>query len=246
MPRKLILLNHQPNFYLDRIRSGKVYSAARYGDGEWLTIIQPSTHRRNCDGHVMYPEMAAQFRKALKNRPKYFLGMQPYALKLMGGQIRAWIAENNLWDLKWHVGDRLAMHTVNARGEFHRLTDVLREANVLMVGPSHLRKLKLRKVVNFLEFIDVPRTNAFLKLGRIGKAIRDAYSKLPKPLVISISCGLPAGLLVDRLFPALGHDAFLLDMGSVFDNHCSIFSRSYMRRLRREGKYKYGRFGPSQ
>lgn len=246
MAKKLILLDHQSNFYLNRIRDGKVYSAARYGDGEWITIIRPSTRRRNCDGHVMYPAMAAQLAKALKNRPKYFLGMQQYALRLMGGQIRAWIAKNKLWDLKWHVGDRLAMHAINARGEFHRLVDVLREANVLMVGPSHLRKLKLRKVVNFLEFIDVPKTNAFLKLGRIAKAIRDAYSKLPKPLVISISCGLPAGLLVDRLFPTLGRDAFLLDMGSVFDNHCDIFSRTYMHRLRKEGKYKYGRSGPSR
>lgn len=246
MAKELILLKHKPDFYLNRIRNGEVYSAARYGDGEWITITRPDARQHNCDGHAMYPKMAAQYRKALKSHPNYLLGMQPFALRLMGKEIRAWIAKNNLWDLEWHIADHMAMHSINSKGKFHQLADALREANVLIVGPSHLRRLKPRGVVNFLGFIDVPKVNAFLNLNRIAKAVQDAYSKLPKPLVISISCGLPAGLLVDRLFPVLGHDAFLLDMGSVFDNHCGVFSRSYMKQLRKEGKYKYANTGSSK
>jgi len=223
---------HPPAYYLDRIRNGEVFSTSRFGDGEWNTVLRPDVNRKNCDGHRMYPAMAVELRAALRKQRGYIFGMQNFAMRLMGTGIREFLAQRNLRDIVWHDADTLAMHRLGSQGKLFKLFNALKDANVLMVGPAHLRTLKKRGLVNFLKFIEVPEKNAYDTIGKTGLAIRDAYSKLPKPLVISISCGMPAGVLVDRLFPTMGHDAFLLDMGAVYDAHCGRLSRGYMRTKR--------------
>jgi hypothetical protein len=155
--------------------------------------------------------------------------MQNFAMRLMGGKINAWLQRNKLTDLAWHDADALAMHRANYAKDHERWFSALRRYPVVLVGPPWLEQLRIR--IPNIVFIPTPITNAFLQLPRLEDDIRRSVASLGKPYVVSVSCGMPAGLLVDRVYSDLGEHAWLLDMGSFYDLHVGKLSRKYMRTL---------------
>lgn len=234
--------------YCDRLCDGEVYSTARFGDGEWTSILRLQGHNgRNCDGHRYYPQMSAGLSDILRSQPPepFLLGMQHYGLKMFYDRIIQFLRKAGLQDLPWRDADTLAMHRSSVRNQIHHFFAALDTKPVIMVGPPHLRLLKRRKLVNFRAFVESPKNDAYSELSSMERKILKAYSHLKPPVVISISCGLPAGILCWQLFKKIGMEAFILDMGSVYDVYCGRASRSYQHTLRSQWAQGKG-YAPSR
>jgi len=228
-----------PPVLWNRIRDGEVYSHTRMGDGEWVGILgRAGAQRRNCDGHRYFPAMNRALAKILTDPPnkKFLLGMQHFGFRIMRKQILKWLKNHRLLGLSWYDADLLAMHKVSSRGKIQGYFEALATKPVVMVGPPHLQKLKQRGLVDFAAHIVTPRRDAFQVLPDLKRKTLKAYSQLKPPVVISISCGLPAGILVQGLFREIGQEAFIFDAGSVYDVYCGESSRKYMRTLRQSWK----------
>ncbi len=224
-----------PQILWKRIRDGEVYSHTRMGDGEWLGILgKASSQRRNCDGHRYFPAMNRGLRKILTEPPdeKFLLGMQHFGFRTMRMPILRWLKTQGLLDRLWYDADLLAMHRVSGHGRIRGYFEALATRPVVMVGHPRLKKLKQRGLVDFAAHIVTPVRDAFRALPDLKQKTLKAYSRLEPPVVISISCGLPAGILVQRLFREIGQEAFIFDAGSVYDVYCGEPTRGYMRKLR--------------
>ncbi len=210
-------------FYTEKLRGGEPFSLSRWGDGEWNSLLGLCPEQEaNADGHRYFPAMGRQLAEVLKDSPSYCVGMQRLSMRLMGDRIEEWLTQNGV-GLCWHDAD--AFHKASNQGEIDRVFDAFRKAgNLIVVGPEHLRKLD--QYVDYQQFVEVPARNCFLHIEDIQDRILKAYASAGKPAVISISAGMPANLFVHHLFPRIGHDAFLLDMGSVWDPYCGVCSRS--------------------
>ena len=72
---------------LKNIENNIPFSFARYGDGEWNCILSPNDQKGNCDGHKYFKDLSTSLKKLLICKPKYYLGMQNFALSLKGNEI---------------------------------------------------------------------------------------------------------------------------------------------------------------
>lgn len=228
--------------FWDRIREGKVYSHIRYGDGEWAGMLgRAKPKSRNCDKHQYFPGMVQDLRQILSGAPTepLLLGMQHFGFRMFRPRILRWLEARALSDLSWYDADTLAMHRVSGNGNIQGYFEALATKQVLMVGPCHLQALKKKGLVDFAAHVVTPMQDAYKVLDDIHQKILKAYSQLEPPVVVSISCGLPAGILVDRLFREIGTESFIFDAGSVYDVYCGVSSRKYMKALQhkwQEGK----------
>lgn len=215
--------------FLRDLEAGTPFSFSRWGDGEWRSVLG-TVGGANCDGHHFYPEMGQELRQVLRSRPPYLLGMQRHALRLYGARIESWVRENLPDRTDWLDAD--VFHTAARRGELGRLLDVLRERKVLMVGPAHLDALRKRPAgtrLNFWRRIDVPPRNAFLVRKRIVQDALALADKERNSLVVAISAGMPAEIVLDALYKHVGARHTLIDFGSLWDQLCGVPSRSYQR-----------------
>jgi len=162
--------------------------------------------------------------------------MQHYGYRMFKPAILGWLRNRKLLDLEWYDGDTLAMHRSSTAGAIQGYFEALATRPVIMVGPHRLQKLKSRGLVDYRAYIETPKRDAFVVLPQVQKDILKAYSQLTPPVVISISCGLPAGILAYRLFQEIGTEAFIFDAGSVYDAYCGYATRKYMTRLHRNWK----------
>lgn len=215
------------SYYLNRIEKDDPFSFSRWGDGEWIALLQSSPKGRNCDGHPYSSEMGKALSKILASRPPYMLGFQKYSLRLMKKKILRWLAEKKLTDLFWHDAD--VFHRASANGHMPRIFKVLRSKPLIIVGPPHLRRL--RDVIRYNTFIEIPPKNCYSKLKQIIQKTQAALEELPKPSVVCISASMPAEIIVHQLYQSHGTEASILDMGSVFDPYVGVKSRKYHRRV---------------
>ena len=200
---------------VDKVRSCEPFSFVRYGDGEWLFILDHSPKLlrriRETDDRVC-EELADTLRHWQGAVPgiqkqSYLAGMGLWA------RIEAWLDANRL-ELPWVWAD--VLHHASQRGRLGGLVEALRERPVTLVGPAYLSSLPFyhRHLV----------TDEF----SAHKQVESLYQELQElpPTAIVFCCSIAAKLLIHRLH---GRGHLLLDAGSVFDPYAGVRSRSYMR-----------------
>jgi hypothetical protein len=197
---------------------------SRWGDGEWNSVLGLRSEKAaNCDGHRYFRSMGRQLAQALKDRPAYYVAMQPLAMRLMGDRLDRWLTDNSL-DLVWH--DASVFHDASSRGEIEHVFGALRAVgNLVIVGPEHL--CRLNRFVTYREFVSVPGRDCFLTLDRIQDQVRQACARVGRPAAICVSAGMAANLIVHNLYPTIGQNSFLIDFGSLWDPYCGVCSRAY-------------------
>lgn len=224
------ILKKSLDFYVKPILEGKPYSFARYGDGEWSSILEKRKYpQSNCDGHFYYQDMRDDFYRVFRclrdeaRKYDYLLGMQNMAMRMWGSRIRRFLREYAIQDREWHNAD--VFHHASREGQLKPLIEALKPANVIVVGPGHLRGLQ--RVFGYNEFVRVPQQNCYLQLTWLLRKIRKAIDRASKPVVVAISASMPAEILIHRLYEDHGSHAFLIDFGSVFDPYVGVASRKY-------------------
>ena len=211
--------------FCKKLDANERFLFSRYGDGEWGSILEKRKPKEtNCDGHRYFTDMGFELREALKSRPDYLVGMQDFALKIYSGII-PWLEQQKLLNLNWVVAD--VFHRASARGELKPLAESLRRRNLVVVGPDHLRSVAT--ALEAAEFVEVPRKNCYLKLPEIIRATWTAIDRVGQNPVVSVSCGMPAKILIHKL--AAAENVTALDMGSVWDVYAGVPSRKYHREM---------------
>ena len=231
-------------WFVRQLKESKPFAFARYGDGEWLTILG-FCGKRNSNGCTFTPALSLDMQNALKKqnpyhhailkiarreRPVQYLGKaSPYG----GSEIDRWLRQNEI-TMPWYDGDVLLEESL--KGKLFPLIEQIREKRVLYIGNHRLRGLNFRGkgFFPYVTYIEPPARDAHLVIDDL---LLDIYKAINKHKIdlIGWSSGLAGKVMIDEVymrFPEITQ----IDFGSMFDGyfrpieHVSpLGSRSYIR-----------------
>jgi hypothetical protein len=219
------LVDYPLDWYVKRL--GRPFTFARYGDGEWLSILG-TTDGQNCDKHPYSPALTEALRQSLTIQDdNYIQAIGPVAFR-DGRQesIAAYLRQNKL-NLQRHNMDVFLQASLD--GQLFPLVDALRHSRFAYVGPAFLKDF-VRDRLGVGEFIEVPQHNAFTAVDHLVHQIMGLIA-LDNPKVIGLSAGFATKVILSRLWPGHGRQATFLDFGSLWDGYVGRQSRSHVRRL---------------
>lgn len=200
------------NFFLNKLRRGIAFSFSCWGDDEWRSVLgrQDGTSRL---GQTFFPGMGDGLRQVLISRPTYLLGIRRSASKTLSASIQQWLQRHRLWNtLRWHDAD--VFHSAASRGRLAPLTETLRKLDLVLVGQDRLKRLK--PVLPYRKFVDVPPREAYLSKSRIVRDVLEAVEGRQN-VVISVSAGISGKLILDELHRRLGYKHTLVDFGDLWE-----------------------------
>lgn len=238
------------NWFVDKLKNNEPFTFARYGDGEWLTILG-FYGMHNSNGCTFTEALSKDLRAVLRlensyhhailkvarrERPVPFNGQQmPYG----GSVIDRWLKGNDVC-LSWYNGDVLLEESLE--GRLFPLIEQVREKRVLYVGNERLRGLNMRNrgFFPFMAYVEPPPRDAHRVTDGL---LRDVFASIRRNRVdfIGWSSGLAGKVMIDEVYMKYP-EITQIDFGSMFDgyfepmNHVSVNgSRSYIR----SGKYDW-------
>jgi len=209
--------------YVASLQQGRPFSFSRFGDGEWSAIL--GRDGANCDGHVYFPELGERLRDTIFHPLDYHYAFQPKAMDLDGREIARFIGKHGV-QLAWHDAD--VFHDANLAGGLYPLVEQLRKMDVVVVGASHLKHLK-EDVFSYVDYVEIPPENCFLKVDEIKEQILDV-AQGRSGLVFSLSASMAANVLIHDLYPLIGRDHWMIDFGSLWDIYAGVKSRGVYRK----------------
>jgi hypothetical protein len=236
-------------WFVNQLKDGQPFTFARYGDGEWLTILG-FYGMKNSNGCTFTEALSDDMRVVLKRqnpyhhailkiarreRPVPFNGVPtPYG----GPVIDQWLVDNDI-SLDWYNGDVLLEESL--KGNLFPLIEQIRERRVLYVGNERLRGLNMRGkgFFPYYAYVEPPPQNAHKMKDRLLKLIFRAI-KRHKIDFIGWSSGLAGKVLIDEVYMRYP-EITSLDFGSLFDGYFEPMdnvmaggSRSYIRKGRHD------------
>lgn len=222
---------HSYAFLLERIQRNEPFSFSRWGDGEWEAVLGGKKEDEiNCDGHQYFASLRESLHEILISNPPYLMGMQKLAYhKLLGREIDQYLKRHHI-RRTWLNAD--AFHDASSKGRINTFFDLLSRKNVLLVGPSHLKKLNLFA----FDFCEVPVKNCWLERERVMKDIELALARQPE--VILFCAGMTSNWFVHQLQKVFS--GFVLDVGSLLDPYAGVSSRNYHKKLSAEALHGPG------
>lgn len=233
------------NWFVNRLRDSEPFTFARYGDGEWLTILG-FYGITNSNGCTFTKALSDDMRAALARHNDYhhailkiarrkrevpYQGNQhPYG----GSVIDKWLKDNEI-ALDWYNGDVLLEESLE--GKLFPLIEQIREKRVLYVGNHRLKGLNMRGIGFFpyTAYIEPPPQNAHEVIDDI---LYDVYRAIRKYKIdfIGWSSGLAAKVMIDEVYMRFP-EVTQIDFGSMFDGYFRAMpnvlpagSRSYIRK----------------
>jgi hypothetical protein len=200
------------------VKEGINFSYARFGDGEWNCILGRSG--KNCDKHHYFPDMGTSLRTIIESKPKYYIGIQPFAIRQNRGLSRF----QRMYTMNSWVDNEIFPQASEANRMSEFVEAFKGKRHVIQVGNESLKKLNLADV-----FIEIPLYDCWLDKDRI---LADIIKVAGINDLILYSSGMPTKYFIDELYKKFGNSITQIDCGSVWDYYAGRISRSYMRRLK--------------
>lgn len=213
-------------WFVAQLQAGTPFAFSRWGDGEWHAVLG-RVRGHNCDRHPFSLPLSQALRAVLDSRPPYLLGMQRLAQRIMGPRIRAYLEPRTLHRLDWIDAD--VFHDASRLGQLGPLVAALNARAVLLVGPPHLSKLS--PWLGWQQRLEVPLVDCWAQYGQLRQDVAAVLRAARTSLVVGLSCGMPAKVLLHDLFHDFGRQHTLVDFGSVWDVYAGVPSRVYMRAM---------------
>jgi len=215
-----MLLNYQD--LIKKIKNKESFAFSRWGDGELSCLM--GCDGANCDGHKYYGDLAERLYDIITGEQRYYLGLQPKAVKDIGINLQMFFKEEGI-DHQWMNAD--IIHDASMDTGLDELFLACKNEGQI-IGPLHLQPLAHKYN---LSHIIVPDLNCWKNFESIkGRIVGNGI-----PLNL-FCCGMMANVLIDDIFdmfPKWG----LVDAGSAFDVYCGVESRRYHKKiLEREEK----------
>lgn len=233
------------NWFVGRLKNSEPFTFARYGDGEWLTILG-FYGMHNSNGCTFTRALSDDMRTALSYQNLYHHAILKIARRERhvlyngekhpyGGQvIDKWLYNNDI-KMDWYDGDVLLEESL--QGRLFPLIEQIREKRVLYVGNKRLKQLNMRGVGFFpyTAYIEPEPQNAHKVIDDI---LYDIYRAIRKNEIdfIGWSSGLAAKVMIDEVYMRYP-EITQIDFGSMFDGYFRAMpnvhptgSRSYIRK----------------
>jgi hypothetical protein len=232
-------------WFVKNLKKNIPFTFARYGDGEWLTILG-FYGMHNSNGCTFTRSLSDDMRAVLKRQNNYHHAILkiarrerkvPYQgewLPYGGPVIQQWLDDNNI-TLNWYNGDVLLEESL--KGKLLPLIEQIRERRVLYVGNKRLRDLNMKGIGFFpyVAYIEPPPRDAHLAKTAILPQIFKTIRKY-KIDFIGWSSGLAGKVFIDEVFMRFP-EVIQIDFGSMFDGYFTPMdnvnpagSRSYIRK----------------
>lgn len=208
--------------YTERIRNKDHFTLARYGDGEWASIL--GDRGQNCDGIKYTKQLKTFLEKTVKEPGDYEYGILQIAVRSMGDRISEYLRRHRI-KINWL--DATFLVAANRNGKMFPFIEALRARRIMYVGPSHLQHLH-DQVFPIENFVHIPGGKAFEKFMVIRDRILHSYTNDID--LIAVSAGPAAKVLIHYLNGDFGDSLTIVDFGSLWDGYVGINSRLYMQR----------------
>lgn len=233
------------SWFVENLKNGQSFTFARYGDGEWLTILG-FYGMTNSNGCTFTRALSDDMRQALSYQNDYHHAILkiarrerhvPYSGEKYpygGLVIDKWLYNNDM-KMDWYDGDVLLEESLE--GRLFPLVEQIREKRVLYIGNKRLRQLNLRGIGFFpyTAYIEPPPQNTHEVIDDI---LYDIYRAIRKNKIdfIGWSSGLAAKVMIDEVYMRYP-EITQIDFGSMFDAYFRAMpnvhptgSRSYIRK----------------
>lgn len=218
------LLNLPVNHYLDLIHSNKPFSFSRFGDGEVLCMHNTTWLEKNCDGSYFVNDLIEPMKQIFRNQYPYYHCLLDCSFDIEGAWFKEFIAKT-CPNMQFYNGE--IWQGLSFNGEIQKIINAFNTQKTCIIGPSHIKNLvHINGLSTQLAFVKTPSVNSFNEYQRIYEDIMHMHSDGYR--FFSFSTGYTSKILIDNLFPYIGHNSFLIDFGSVFDPYCGKLSRSGM------------------
>lgn len=225
--------NYSPDYFLLMIKNQTPFQFSRFGDGEVLCMFPCSWLKKNCDGSRFTNNLKEPMKQIFRNKYNYYHCLLKCTFEPAFGdsitQFKDFLDET-CPDMQFYNGD--IWQDMSFGGRITELTTAFSPYTPVIIGAYHLRNIKHIPGMKNSVFIEIPRIDAFKKYDYIFNEILKKHSEGHRMFLFS--AGYSTKILIDNLYPLIGNDTFLIDMGSVFDPYCGVMSRSGMRKTPKE------------
>lgn len=214
-------------FYTDKLKAREPFALARYGDGEWLTILG-YIGGHNSNGCTFTQALSDDLRKVLRRGLDYDHGLLGIARRRIGHYIHAFLQREKI-DLTFVKGDVLLNE--NLAGRLFPFVEQLRERRIIYLCPRHCRGMGKRRLGLFdpVTYLHPPKQNAHREKRNILGALENLIPRYRIDTVL-FSSGLASKVFIDELWQRTAGEITLIDVGSMFDGYFGVGSRSYIRK----------------
>ena len=124
-------------YYVDLLSNDSPFGFARYGDGEWLTILG-DYGGKNSNGCTFTRELSDALREVLRNNNDYEHSMLRIARRKLGTRIGEFLDEGE-YEVDWTIGDTFL--DISLKGQLWPLIAKLRKKKIVYVGHDHMTLL---------------------------------------------------------------------------------------------------------
>jgi len=211
--------------YVEQVQLGDPFSFARYGDGEWHTILG-HYNLRNSNGCTFTKPLSDALRAALRKGHPYEHSILRIARRNLGSEIEQFLKKYEI-RIEWTLGDTILEESL--KGNLFPLMEQLRMKRILYVGPKHCRGLNSLGFFQYVDYIQPPPRNAFIVRHDLVRNVA-ASIKENKIDIVGYSSGLASKVFIDDIYQITGGGVTQIDFGSMFDGYFGIPSRTYIRR----------------
>ncbi len=196
--------------FLTLLRGRKPFTVSRWGEQEWQALLGEWT-AVSVGAQSYHRELCTALGQVLASLPPYRLGLPAQVFETFGDKVYAYIDGCGLGTLDWQR-DFLK---VAGFEDFTTLVGTVSRLPLVLVGPPPLRHA--RGILRYRAFVDVPPRHAYLCLGDIVRETLATLEGMPEPTLVSVSAGMTAPLILDKLYHQVGHRHQLVDFGSLWE-----------------------------
>lgn len=225
------------DFFIEKIKNNDHFKYSRFNDGEFISIINKTPNKGNCDGHQYFPQMGNELKDVLLNYKKsdhYYLELFDHWYNLLP-HIKEIVdslhKQNN--DIRFLKDDFIRMSHEKEPDKFNGFMELIFTKNVTIVGPNYLNELK--KFFDF-DFIEIPLKNCYLDKDRIINEIIANNQKLENNYYL-FSASMPTKIIIDKFKDDVKNT--YLDWGSVWDTFFVSNKYNFIRKRSSSNLPKY-------
>jgi hypothetical protein len=208
--------------YLKLIKSGIPFSMSRFGDGEAICMFH-NWLKVNCDGSRFLPELIEPMKQIFRNQYPYYHCLLRCSFDLNGDKFLSFL-EETCPDMDFFDGE--IWQDLSFSGRIGELIEAINPYHPVFVGAEHIHNVQYMHGITDMSVIEVPSVDAFKKFNEIFNEVMRVHAMGKKMFLFS--AGYSTKPLIDTLFPYIGHDTFMIDVGSLFDPYCGKLSRDGM------------------
>ena len=213
---KITIADEPLKFYVDLMKEGKLFSMARYFDGEWNSITGRRGYPlRTGGGHTYFPALKNDLCESILKphiHPLYFYGTW-YAIQQSGNFSNVFCTHNDI-NINWHNG--YIYHDASMKGNLFPLIEQLRNKKIIMIGPDSLRSAEDR-LFKYEHYIRTEDRDCYLQQDSLVDQTLDVAFD---GCLIAVHASLAGKSIVYKLYSHLKDSCYIIDFGSIWNVFC--------------------------